>query len=111
MSTPRESTLPAASDPFEPWKQIYQTSEHAWTAALERSMVTPAFAEAQAKLLETLLNAQKTMRDQTRSWLEALDVPTREDFARLGKLMVGVEEKVDQLDDRLGRIELALGRD
>ena len=40
-----------------------------------------------------------------RSYLEMLNVPTREDIARLGELIVGMEEKLDQLDDRLSRIE------
>jgi polyhydroxyalkanoic acid synthase PhaR subunit len=97
-----------AADPFDLWKQFYQTNEQTWTAAFERSMASPAFAEAQARLLETLLNAQKTVRDQTRAYLEAVNMPTREDVARLGELIVALEEKIDQVDDRLGGIELAL---
>ena len=97
MSTP--------SDPFELWRQVYAANEKAWNEALERTMGSPAFAEAQGKLLDTWLNAQKVLRDQMRSYLEAANVPTREDISRLGELIVGLEEKVDQVLDRLQDLE------
>jgi polyhydroxyalkanoic acid synthase PhaR subunit len=96
------------TDPFALWKQIYEANERAWSTALERAMSSPAFAETQGKVLETFLQAQRAVRDQMRGYLEAVNVPTREDIARLGELIVGLEEKVDQLDDRLGRLEQSL---
>ena len=58
--------------------------------------------------MEALLNGQQTLRHQMRAYLEALNVPTREDIARLGELIVGLEEKIDQLGDRFATIEAAL---
>ena len=46
-----------------------------------------------------------------KSYLEGINLPTREDIARLGELIVALEEKVDQLDDRLARIEHAVTTD
>jgi polyhydroxyalkanoic acid synthase PhaR subunit len=86
---------------FDLWKQIYEANEHAWNSALERAMATPSFAEAQGRFLESMLAAQKTVRDNTRSMMEALNLPTREDIARLGELITALEEKIDQLDDRV----------
>lgn len=83
------------------WKQIYEANERAWNSALERAMATPSFAEAQGRFLESMLAAQKTVRDNTRTMMEALNLPTREDIARLGELITSLEEKVDQLDDRV----------
>src|SRR5216684_5836715 len=97
-----------SSDPFELWRQIYETNERAWNAILERTVNNPAFAESTGKVLETFLSAQKTVRDNMRSYLEQINLPTREDIARLGELIVSLEEKVDQLDDRLARIERAV---
>jgi ribosomal protein L12E/L44/L45/RPP1/RPP2 len=48
------------------------------------------------------------VRENMRSYLEQINLPTREDIARLGELIVALEEKVDQLDDRLARIERAV---
>jgi polyhydroxyalkanoic acid synthase PhaR subunit len=114
MSRPPEnqsspsSSPPRPTDPFELWRQIYETNERAWNAVLERTVNNPAFAESSAKILETFLSAQKTVRDNMRSYLEQINLPTREDIARLGELIVSLEEKVDQLDDRLARVERAV---
>ncbi len=111
MSRPPEKQSPSsprATDPFELWRQIYETNERAWNAVLERTVNNPAFAESSGKILETFLSAQKTVRENMRSYLEQINLPTREDIARLGELIVSLEEKVDQLDDRLARIERAV---
>jgi flagellar motility protein MotE (MotC chaperone) len=57
-----------------------------------------------------MLAAQKTIRENTRTFMEAMNLPTREDIARLGELITALEEKIDQLDDRLLSIEERLQR-
>jgi polyhydroxyalkanoic acid synthase PhaR subunit len=88
-------------NPFDTWKQIYEANERAWNSALEHAMAMPSFAEAQGRFLESMLGAQKMVRDNTRTMLEAMNLPTREDIARLGELIIALEEKIDQLDDRV----------
>ena len=97
-----------APDPYEVWRQLYETNERAWSSALEQAMGSPEFGESSGKLLETLLAAQKSSRDNMRVYLETMNVPTREDIARLGELVIGLEEKIDQLADRFDSIERAL---
>jgi polyhydroxyalkanoic acid synthase PhaR subunit len=97
-----------SSDPFEMWRQLYETNERAWTAALDQAMGRPEFGESSGKMLETMLAAQKAVRDNMRTYLETINVPTREDIARVGELVVGIEEKIDQLADRLDAIEDAV---
>jgi hypothetical protein len=97
-----------ATDPFETWRELYDKNERAWSAALEEAMGSPEFGESSGKMLETMLAAQKSVRDNMRTYLESMNVPTREDIARLGELVVGLEEKVDQVVDRLDTIEDAV---
>src|SRR6185369_5050049 len=97
-----------ASDPYETWRQLYDANERAWTEALEQTMSSPEFEESSGKMLETMLAAQKSVRDSMRTYLETMNVPTREDIARLGELVVGLEEKIDQVVDRLDTIEDAI---
>ena len=97
-----------AADPFEVWRELYDANERAWNAALEQAMGSPEFGESSGKLLETMLAAQKLVRDNMRTYLETMNVPTREDIARLGELVVGLEEKIDQLADRFDAIEDAV---
>jgi polyhydroxyalkanoic acid synthase PhaR subunit len=108
MSSSENQSPRHPPDPFELWRQIYETNERAWNTVLERTVSNPAFAESSGKILETFLSAQKTVRDNMRSYLEQINLPTREDIARLGELIVALEEKVDQLDDRLSGIEATL---
>ncbi len=106
MAKPDESVPP--TDPFEMWKQLYDANEKVLSTSLARAMAEPAFAEQSGKMLETFLAGQKTVRENMRAYLETINVPTREDIARLGELIVGLEEKIDQLGDRLDGIERRL---
>ena len=108
MTSPESQSSRRPPDPFEVWRQIYETNERAWNAVLERTVNNPSFAESSGKILETFLAAQKTVRDNMRSYLEQINLPTREDIARLGELIVALEEKVDQVDDRLATMEAIL---
>jgi polyhydroxyalkanoic acid synthase PhaR subunit len=109
--TGEESAEPSqgpSADPFEMWRQLYETNERAWTQALDQAMNRPEFGASSGKMLETILAAQKAVRDNMRTYLETINVPTREDIARLGELVVGLEEKIDQVADRLDAIEDAV---
>jgi hypothetical protein len=97
-----------ATDPFETWRQLYDANERTWSAALGEAMSSPEFGDSSGKMLETMLAAQKSVRDNMRTYLESMNVPTREDIARLGELVIGLEEKVDQVIDRLDAIDVAV---
>jgi polyhydroxyalkanoic acid synthase PhaR subunit len=93
------------SDVFAVWRELYDANEKAWTTALEQTMSTSEFGESSGRLLEAMLAAQKSVRENMRAYLETMNVPTREDIARLGELVVGLEEKSDQILDRLDVLE------
>jgi polyhydroxyalkanoic acid synthase PhaR subunit len=93
------------ADAFAIWRQLYEANEKAWTDALEQAMETSEFGESSGRLLETMLAAQKSVRDNMRTYLETMNVPTREDIARLGELVIGLEEKSDQIADRLDALD------
>jgi hypothetical protein len=96
------------ADPYELWRQLYETNERVWSSALEQAMSSAEFGESSGRMLETMLAAQKSVRDNMRTYLETMNVPTREDIARLGELVVALEEKVDQVVDRLDGVEVAV---
>jgi polyhydroxyalkanoic acid synthase PhaR subunit len=97
------------TDVFAVWREMYDANEKAWTAALEQTMASPEFNDSSGRLLETMLAAQKQVRDNMRAYLETMNVPTREDIARLGELIVGLEEKSDQIADRLDALDDVIG--
>jgi polyhydroxyalkanoic acid synthase PhaR subunit len=94
------------TDVFAVWRELYDANEKAWATALEQTTGSSEFSESSGKLLETMLAAQKSVRDNMRAYLETINVPTREDVARLGELIVGLEEKSDQIADRLDGLEV-----
>ncbi|MBI4320265.1 MAG: hypothetical protein HY675_17380 [Chloroflexi bacterium] len=120
MTEGRSAQGAARSDPFEAWRELYQDNEQAWTKAMKdfyeanEKIWTKAmkdattsqwFAEAQGKMLESFLAFQKMLREGTTAQLNALNLPTRDDVSRVGELVVGLEEKVDQVEDRLAGLE------
>ncbi len=92
-------------DLFEFWRKFYETNEQTWTKAVKDVVSTREYAEAQGKMLETFLAFQKMLRDGMTTQMTTLNLPTRDDVARLGELIVGVEEKSDRIEDRLIALE------
>jgi hypothetical protein len=82
------------------WRQLYDANEKVWGQASNEFMESPAFAQWQGRMLETFLGFQKALKDSTTAQLQAANIPTRDDIARLGELILGLEEKIDQLADR-----------
>jgi polyhydroxyalkanoic acid synthase PhaR subunit len=94
-----ETTPPP--DPFEMWRKFYDANESAWTKAAQETTSSEAFAELQGRMLDTFLAFQKGARDAMNTQLATLNLPSRDDVARLGEIILGLEEKIDQLDDRI----------
>lgn len=97
-------------DPFTLWRQLYEVSERAFAGVIERAMGTSRFARVNGKVMELILASQRLTRDSTRMMMTAMNLPTREDLARLGELVIQLEEKVDQVIDRLDAAEAAAKR-
>jgi polyhydroxyalkanoic acid synthase PhaR subunit len=96
-----EKDADTAADPFETWRRLYEANEAIWSKAAKDTTNTEAFAQTQGKMLETFLAFQKTARDAMSAQLATMNLPSRDDVARLGELILGLEEKVDRLEDRL----------
>ncbi len=88
-------------DLYAMWRQLYDANEKVWSQASNEFMDSPAFAQWQGRMLETFLGFQKALKESATAQLQAANIPTRDDIARLGELILGLEEKVDQLADRM----------
>ena len=96
-----ERQTPDPQDLFAMWRQLYDANEKVWGHASNEFMDSPAFAQWQGRMLETFLGFQKALKESATAQLQAANIPTRDDIARLGELILALEEKVDQLADRL----------
>ena len=96
-----ERQAPDPQEIFAMWRQLYDANEKVWGQASSEFMESPAFAQWQGRMLETFLGFQKALKESATAQLQAANIPTRDDIARLGELILGLEEKVDQLADRM----------
>jgi uncharacterized coiled-coil protein SlyX len=64
-------------------------------------MGTEAFAQMIGQTLEAYVSFQKAMRDSLNRSLETMNLPSRDDFGRLGAQLVALEAKIDALDEKL----------
>ena len=97
----KRDTPPQLPDLFAVWRQTYEQAEQAWTRALQETTGSDAFAESLGRSLDSYLGFQKMLRENMQVYLESMNVPTRNDIARLGELIVNLENKIDDLDDRV----------
>jgi len=96
------SQPPDQKELFALWRQLYDANEKVWSQASSEFMESPAFAQWQGKMLETFLSFQRAWKESATAQLEAANIATRDDLTRLGELIVGIEEKIDLLADRIG---------
>ncbi|MCI0547963.1 MAG: hypothetical protein L0027_11860 [Candidatus Rokubacteria bacterium] len=99
---------PASPDLLAQWKQFLDQWIAAWARVLEQSMGTEAFARALGKQLEGFLNvaspAKKAAEQYVEQTLGGLGLPSRSQLVSLAGQVVGLEEKVEALEDRLSAV-------
>ncbi len=87
------------------WKQFLDQWIAAWAKVLEQAMSTEVFAQAMGKQLESFLNVaspvKKAAEQHIESTLASLGVPSRSQLVALAKHVVQLEEKVDDIADRM----------
>lgn len=98
-------------DPFAQWRTAYNQAEQAWTDFVQKMISTPAYAEATGKSSQALLNSLEAWRGVAERYLtEVWNIPTRNDLGRLGEVIVAIDAKADDLDDRVDGVEATLAR-
>lgn len=88
-------------DPFKMWKNIYDQTESSWSDIIQQSMKKDSFSEGMGETLNQFLQFQELSKKMTASYLEQVNVPSREEVANVASLIINLEEKVDNLEDNL----------
>ncbi|HEX2171669.1 MAG TPA: hypothetical protein VHL09_04430 [Dehalococcoidia bacterium] len=100
-----------STDPLAQWRSFYNQAEQAWTDFVQRMISTPGYADAMGRTSQTMLNSLEAWRGVADRYLtEVWNVPTRNDLGRLGEVVVAIDAKADDLDDRLDLVEATLAR-
>ncbi len=94
-------TATPQTDPFTAWKNMTQGNEKMWTEFMSQLITTPEFAAGLGRTASSQAAMRDAIRRTAQSYLEAANMPSREDVTRLATQIVTLDAKVDDLVDRL----------
>lgn len=87
-------------DPFEIWKNLYDKTESKWNEVLHETMEKEAFSEWLGQVQNAYLQYQKFVQTTTDKYLKQMNLPTREEISNVASLIISLEEKVEDLDQK-----------
>jgi len=85
-------------DYVELWKEMYFKNEDAWTQALKEFITTQTFVTALDQVKDQMLNYHKISEQNLDNYYKVHPAPSKKDIARVAELVIGLEDKVDDLD-------------
>ncbi len=94
-------TQQTSLDPFAMWKSFYDKAESNWSELINESMQKEAFSEWMGHSLNLYLQYQDLVQKSTENYLKQVNMPTRAEVSNLASLMINLEEKIDQLDQKV----------
>lgn len=99
------------SNPMDAWLQMRDASMSAWSKAMIDTVNTEQYAEASGAVLDTYLTNSAPFRAAFEKamvkTLEQFSMPTRNDFISLADRLTNIEVRLDDMDAKLDRMELA----
>lgn len=94
-------TQQTLSDPFTVWKSFYEKTEASWNDVLHETMQQEAYAEWMGQTQNAYLQFQELIQKTTDAYLKQMNMPTREEISSVASLIINVEEKVEELDQKV----------
>ncbi|MBU8881226.1 polyhydroxyalkanoic acid synthase subunit PhaR [Bacillus sp. FJAT-29790] len=88
-------------DPFSIWQDHYKNVENYWREAMGEQIKTEEFSEWMGKVLEGNLLFKQMTDKSSKQYLEQMNLPSREDLSNLSSLIVNLDTKVDDLEEKL----------
>lgn len=93
------------ADPIDFWRNMNQRNEEIFGKFLQQLVGTPDFAASLGQTANASAWYRNAIKQTARFYLEAADMPTREDVARLGEMMINIEGKLEELNDSVVNLE------
>jgi polyhydroxyalkanoic acid synthase PhaR subunit len=82
---------------YDMWKDLYSHSSKLFDEKVSNDFPS----QGMGQVLEMNLQLKKMIDESTVKYLEFMNVPTRNDIANISSLIVNVDAKVDDLEERL----------
>ncbi len=100
------------SEAIGAWKQFTDQALDLWSKALDQAMASEAVATLMGRSMEETLNLLGPLRRNYQGMSEdtfrALNVPSRKQVTRLAAAVVAVDGRMEDIEERLERIEAHL---
>lgn len=88
-------------DPFAVWKSVYDKTEAKWNEVLHETMQKEAFSEWLGQVQNAYLQYQQIVQKTTDNYLKQVNLPTRDEISNVASLIINLEEKVENLDQKI----------
>lgn len=89
-------------DPVEFFVRWYAATSEKWSAVADDLLKKKDVLKSNAVAQENFARSYRELRHASEESLRNLQIPSRSDVARVAKLVVGVENKVDRLEEAFG---------
>ena len=93
-------------------KQFYEQMEKTFVEKINEMMLNPSFLSSISKGVESGLDGKKKTDDVMKNYLEKMNMPTRDDTARVLQYLqkiesriIGLEEKLEDLGDEIENLK------
>lgn len=95
----------AEQQPILAWQQaMFELMEKQWAAVANPAVQTDAFADWIQTYLHSAAGWQDTLNKTSNTWLQALNLPTREELARTTEFTIYLEERIEKLEDSIAQL-------
>ncbi|MDD2620732.1 MAG: hypothetical protein PHC92_08720 [Syntrophomonadaceae bacterium] len=88
-------------NPYTFWKKYYFSGEDTLSAVTRKSVETSAFANGVDVILNAYLQYLRMNKEITSSLTDKMPFASKHDMARVAKLVITLENKIDRLEDSL----------
>jgi polyhydroxyalkanoic acid synthase PhaR subunit len=88
-------------EPVRCFVQWYNETEERWSETADELMRKDEVLGSMGRIFETYARSEAELRQASEKGLKNIGVPTRSDVARVAKLVVVVENKVDRIEETL----------
>jgi polyhydroxyalkanoic acid synthase PhaR subunit len=93
-------------DPFILFNEWYNTISKPWSRMAEDIIASEQFLEFTGPFLESHSNLISAFRRASEAYFKTLRLPTLSDVAHVAELIVGLEEKIDHIEDAIERVKV-----
>lgn len=88
-------------DPFAIWKNMYEKTESKLNEVIHETMQKESFSEWMGQIQNAYLQYQKLVQTSADNYLKQVNLPTRDEISSIASLIINLEEKVENLDQKI----------